>query len=44
MNGGDVEKAVKYGNIAAGLSVSKVGARLSVPELVEVNKLYEQNY
>lgn len=43
-NGGDIEKAVKYGNIAAGLSVSKVGGRLSVPELVEVSKLYEQNY
>lgn len=39
--GGNVEKAVKYGNIAAGLSLKTVGARLSIPKIDEVNKLYE---
>lgn len=43
-NGGDIEKAVKYGNIAAGLSLSKIGTRLSIPSLEEVEKLYVQNY
>lgn len=43
-NGGDLEKAVKFGNIAAGLAVQKLGARPSIPTFDEVNKLYEQNY
>lgn len=43
-NGGDIEKAVKFGNIAAGLSIQKIGTRLSVPKLDEVTKLYEKNY
>lgn len=43
-NGGDLEKAVKFGNIAAGLSVQKLGARPSIPTFDEVNRLYEQNY
>lgn len=43
-NGGDIEKAVKFGNIAAGISIQKVGARYSIPRLEEVTKLYEKNY
>lgn len=42
-SGSDVEKAVKLGNIAAGLSVQTVGTRLSVPRLDDVNKIYEQS-
>ena len=42
-SGSDVEKAVKYGNIAAGLSVQKMGARLAIPTLDEVNKIYEKS-
>lgn len=40
----DLEKAVKYGCIAAGLATTVVGARLSMPILDDVKKLYEQNY
>ncbi len=43
-NGGDIEKAVKYANIAAGLSLGTVGTRLSIPSLENVEKLYVQNY
>lgn len=43
-NGGDIEKAVKMGNIAAGLSTTKVGARNSIPTLEEIKNVYEQNY
>lgn len=43
-NDWDVEKAVKYGNIAAGLSLTTVGTRLSIPKIEEVQKIYEQNY
>lgn len=44
VNGGDVEKAVKMGCIAAGLSATKVGAVESIPTLEEVKNIYEQNY
>ena len=40
----DLEKAVKYGCIAAGLSTTKLGARASIPTLEEVRKIYEQSY
>lgn len=43
-NGGDIEKAVKMGCIAAGLSLGKYGARTSVPTLEEIKNTYEQNY
>lgn len=43
-SGGDIEKAVKYGNIAAGLSMKIIGCRRSIPSVEEVNKLYEQKY
>ena len=39
----DLEKAIKFGNIAAGLSTQKVGTRLSVPKLEDVIRVYEQN-
>lgn len=40
----DLEKAVKYGCIAAGLATTKLGARASIPTLEEVRKIYEQSY
>lgn len=43
-NGGDVEKAVKMGCIAASLSTTKIGAVDSIPTLEEIKNLYEQNY
>lgn len=39
----DLEKAIKFGNIAAGLSTTKVGTRLSIPKLDEVKRIYEKN-
>lgn len=42
-NGGDIEKAVKYGNIAAGLSTQIVGIKQAMPKLEDVNKIYEQS-
>lgn len=42
-NGWDIEKAIKYGNIAAGLSVQIVGGRLSIPRLDDVNKIYAES-
>ena len=41
-NGYPLEKAIKYGNIAAGLSCQTMGARLSVPKLDDVVKIYEK--
>ena len=43
-NGGDVEKAVKMGNIAAGLAATKYGAREAIPSLEEITNIYEQSY
>lgn len=43
-NGGDVEKAVKMGCIASGLSLTKFGARTSIPTLEDIKNTYEQNY
>lgn len=43
-NGGDIEKGVKMGNIAAGLCATKVGAVAAIPTLEEMKNLYEQNY
>ena len=40
----DLEKAVKYGCIAASLASRTIGARLSIPTLEEIKNLYEQNY
>ena len=44
ISGGDVEKAVKMGCIAASLAATKVGALNSIPTLEEMKNLYEQNY
>lgn len=44
IGGGDVEKAVKMGCIAASLAATKVGALKSIPTLEEIKNLYEQNY
>ncbi len=38
----DVEKAVKFANVAAGLSAQNIGVKNSFPELEEVNRYYEQ--
>lgn len=39
----DLEKTIKYATIAAGLSVTKLGARQSVPSLNEVEAEYLKN-
>ena len=44
VNGGDLEKAVKYGCIAAGLSAQKIGSTSAIPTLEEMKNIYEQNY
>ena len=44
VNGGDLEKAVKMGCIAAGLTAEKIGTVDAIPTLEEMKKLYEQNY
>ena len=38
----NIEQAVKFANIAAGLSTQVVGGRLSIPKLQDVQKIYEQ--
>ena len=44
VNEQDLEKAVKYGSIAGGLATTKIGARLGIPTLEDVKKIYDQNY
>lgn len=39
----DIEKIVKYATIAAGISVTRIGARQSVPSLEEVEAEYLKN-
>ena len=41
---GDIEKAVKFGNIAGSLSTIKKGGRTSFPSITEVKEYYDQNY
>lgn len=41
-SGYDLEKAVTFANIAAGLSVINIGARLSIPSLNDVLNTYNQ--
>lgn len=43
-NGFDMEKAITYSNIAAGLSVGKMGASPSIPMLKEVISYYNQKF
>lgn len=42
--GYDIEKCVRLSNIAAGLSVQKVGARYSIPTLIEVTNYYNEKF
>ncbi len=43
-NNFDIEKAITYSNIAAGLSVGKMGGRFSIPNLKEVINYYNQKF
>ena len=43
-NNFDLEKAITYSNIAAGLSVGKMGGRTSMPSLKEVITYYSQKF
>lgn len=43
-NNFDIEKAVTYSNIAAGLSVGKMGGRTSIPLIKEVIGYYNQKF
>lgn len=43
-NGFDMDKIVTFANIAAGLSVTKMGSRLSVPSLSEVMDYYNARF
>ncbi len=43
-NNFDIEKAVTYSNIAAGLSVTKMGGQTSIPALKEVVTYYNQKF
>ncbi len=44
LQGYDLEKTITFANIAAGLSVSKVGAKDSIPDSTEVMRLFNQKY
>jgi len=39
-----IEKCIQYANIAAGISVSRYGSRLSIPSLNEVINYYNQKF
>lgn len=43
-NGFDMDKIVTFANIAAGISVTKMGSRLSIPALSEVMDYYNQRF
>ena len=43
-NGFDIEKTITYSNIAAGLSVGKMGGRTSIPTIKEVINYYNQKF
>ena len=43
-NGFDMDKVVTFANIAAGLSVTKMGSRLSIPSLSEVMDYYNARF
>ncbi|MBR1416466.1 MAG: hypothetical protein IJ572_01445 [Bacilli bacterium] len=42
IKGWNVEQAVRFANIAAGLSTQVIGARTSIPKLQDVEKIYEE--
>ena len=37
----DIEKALRYANIAGAISVTRVGGRFSIPSLEEVESKYD---
>ena len=39
-NGGDVKEAIKYGNIAGGITITRPGATSSIPTQQEVDSIY----
>ena len=39
-NGGDVKEAIKYGNIAGAITITRPGASSSIPTEAEVNSIY----
>ena len=41
--GNSMEQAIRFANIAAGLSLQTVGARLSIPRLQDVQKIYDES-
>ncbi len=43
-NGFDMEKTITYSNIAAGLSVSKIGGKTSIPTIKEVINYYNKKF
>lgn len=43
-NNFDIEKTITYSNIAAGLSLNKLGCRISIPTLKEVIGYYNQKF
>ncbi len=43
-NNFDIEKAVTYSNVAAGLSVTKMGGRTSIPTIKEVINYYNEKF
>ncbi len=43
-NGFDIEKTITYSNIAAGLSVGKIGGRPSIPSIKEVISYYNSKF
>ena len=44
LKGYDIEKCITFANIAAGLSVVKVGGRSSIPEFDDIMKYFKQKY
>lgn len=43
-NGFDIEKTITYSNIAAGLSIGKMGGRTSIPSIKEVINYYNSKF
>lgn len=42
--GYDLEKVIRYANITAGLSIQKMGARVSIPSISEVTNYYNEKF
>ena len=39
-NGGDIKEAIKYGNIAGAITITRPGAASSIPTEAEVDSIY----